>query len=66
MKLIIASNNQHKIKEIKAILGGSFEEIEESMKRLYDLEGDYNVYPGHEASTTLERERRFNPYMKGI
>ena len=27
MKLIIASNNKHKIKEIKAILGGSFEEI---------------------------------------
>lgn len=27
MKLIIASNNAHKIKEIKAILGGSFEEI---------------------------------------
>ena len=27
MKLISASNNKHKIKEIKAILGGSFEEI---------------------------------------
>ena len=27
MKLIIASNNKHKIKEIKAILGGAFEEI---------------------------------------
>ena len=27
MKLIIASNNKHKTKEIKAILGGSFEEI---------------------------------------
>lgn len=27
MKLIIASNNEHKLKEIKAILGGRFEEI---------------------------------------
>lgn len=27
MKLIIASNNKHKIKEIKAILGGKFSEI---------------------------------------
>ena len=27
MRLIIASNNQHKIKEIKAILGGKFEQI---------------------------------------
>lgn len=46
--------------------GGSFEEIEISMKKLYDLEGDFKVYPGHEADTTLERERCFNPYMKGI
>ena len=27
MKLIIASNNAHKIREIKAILSGRFEEI---------------------------------------
>ena len=27
MKLIIASNNAHKLVEIKAILGGHFEEI---------------------------------------
>lgn len=27
MKLIIASNNQHKLKEIKTILGGKFDEI---------------------------------------
>ena len=27
MRLIIASNNKHKIKEIKEILGGKFEEI---------------------------------------
>ena len=27
MKLIIASNNSHKLTEIKAILGGLFEEI---------------------------------------
>ena len=27
------------------------------------LPGDYEVYPGHEGSTSLEYERRFNPYM---
>ena len=27
MKLIIASNNAHKLEEIRAILGGEFEEI---------------------------------------
>ena len=27
------------------------------------LPGEYEVYPGHEGSTSLEYERRFNPYM---
>jgi glyoxylase-like metal-dependent hydrolase (beta-lactamase superfamily II) len=35
-----------------------------SLKRLGDLPGDYEVYPGHMDSTTLSRERRFNYYMK--
>ena len=32
-------------------------------ERLRDLEGDFEVYPGHEESTTLDFERRFNPYL---
>lgn len=43
--------------------GGSFSEIKESMQRLKALESDYKVYPGHEGLTTLENERRNNPYM---
>ena len=27
---------------------------------------DLEVYPGHDVSTTLEREKCYNPYMKGI
>ena len=46
--------------------GGSGEEMLLSMKKLASLEGDYEVYPGHDVSTTLEREKRYNPYMKGI
>lgn len=34
-----------------------------SLEKLRDLEGDYEVFPGHESATTLEFERRFNPYM---
>lgn len=34
-----------------------------SLKRLYLLEGDYEVYPGHMESTSLERERRHNYFM---
>ena len=43
--------------------GGSTPDILRSLSRLARLEGDYRVYPGHEEFTTLERERRSNPYM---
>lgn len=35
-----------------------------SLKKLCSLEGDYEVYPGHMDSTTLERERLFNYYCR--
>ncbi len=35
-----------------------------SLKRLCSLEGDFEVYPGHMDSTTLERERLFNFYCR--
>ncbi len=44
--------------------GGSYSEMLSSLKRLYELEGDYKVLPGHEGVSTLDHERRFNPYMK--
>ena len=44
--------------------GGSMPVLLESLKRLYSLDGDFEVYPGHADSTTLSRERRFNYYMK--
>ena len=46
--------------------GGSYEEMMLSMKKLAAVEGDFTVYPGHDVSTTLEREKRYNPYMKGV
>lgn len=44
--------------------GGSYEEIMSSLKRLGQLEGDYQVLPGHEGFSTLEQERRGNYYMQ--
>ncbi len=44
--------------------GSSPERMEVSLKKLYDLEGDYKVFPGHNESTTLEYERNSNPFMK--
>ena len=43
--------------------GGSSQEMLSSLKRLAQLEGDRKVLPGHEGSSTLEEERRSNPYM---
>lgn len=44
--------------------GGDMPALLRSLKRLYDLPGDYEVYPGHMETSTLDRERRFNYYMK--
>ena len=44
--------------------GGDMPTLLRSLKRLYDLPGDYEVYPGHMESTSMDRERRFNYYMK--
>lgn len=44
--------------------GGGFRAELKSLKKLCDLPGDYEVYPGHMDSTTLERERRFNYYCR--
>ena len=42
---------------------GSVSELYKSLKRLAALEGDYNVYPGHDFKTTLESERQHNSYL---
>ena len=35
-------------------------ELTNSLSKLRDLPGDYEVYPGHESPSTLEFERKFN------
>ena len=44
--------------------GGSMEQELRSLARLASLEGDYEVYPGHMDATSLDRERRFNPFLQ--
>ena len=44
--------------------GGSYEEIMQSLKRLGQLPGDYHVCPGHDVTSTLERERKTNPFLR--
>jgi glyoxylase-like metal-dependent hydrolase (beta-lactamase superfamily II) len=46
--------------------GGSDEEMEQSLRTVLGLSGDYVVYPGHGDATTLDRERRRNPFLRGL
>ena len=43
--------------------GGSMEKMMASLRRLGQLEGDLRVLPGHMEASTLDRERRWNPYL---
>ena len=44
--------------------GGSPREMMESLNRLASLQLNYRVHPGHGESTTLDTEKRTNPYMR--
>ncbi|MDR2360413.1 MAG: MBL fold metallo-hydrolase [Oscillospiraceae bacterium] len=44
--------------------GGDMDTLLCSLRKLYNLSGDYEVYPGHDTHSTLNRERRQNYYMK--
>ena len=44
--------------------GGSQEALMASRPRLGELEGDYQVLPGHDTFTSLDQERQGNPYLK--
>ncbi|MBP3414453.1 MAG: MBL fold metallo-hydrolase [Clostridia bacterium] len=44
--------------------GGDLSSMMKSLKKLYELDGDYKVYPGHDDDTTLDYERKTNAYMR--
>ena len=44
--------------------GGSYDQMMASLKRLGELEGDYKVLPGHNAPSTLDREREYNSFVR--
>ena len=46
------------------LYGGSLEILERSLAALAALEGDWRICPGHGPSSTLDRERRENPYLQ--
>lgn len=46
--------------------GGDSAVLNESLKKIYDLMGNLAVYPGHMSSSTLDEERHYNPYLRGL
>ena len=46
--------------------GGDAAAMECSLAALSELDGGYTVLPGHGGSTTIEREKANNPYLKGF
>jgi len=47
--------------------GGSFEEIIKSIQdKIFVLDDDVVVYPGHGPSTTVGKEKRYNPFFNEI
>lgn len=43
--------------------GGDYQQLMASLKKLSDLDGDYQVFSGHGPETTLAYERKTNPYL---
>lgn len=44
--------------------GGDFNLILKSLAKLANMQGDFQVLPGHEGLSTLSEERKYNPYVK--
>ena len=45
---------------------GSYDDMMKSLKRIADLKGNYEIFPGHADNTTLEYERNNNIYLGKI
>ncbi len=46
------------------LYGGDYSELEKSItQKLFTLEGDYTIYPGHGPSTSLDKEKLENPFF---
>ena len=44
--------------------GGSYAQLRRSLERLAALEGDLAIYPGHGGGSTMDDEKRYNPYLR--
>lgn len=45
------------------LYGGDYNTIKNSLKKISELDKNYIVYPGHGGSSTIENEKKNNPYI---
>ncbi len=43
--------------------GGSTAKMTESLRRICEFSGSYDIYPGHGPETTLDKEKQQNPFL---
>lgn len=48
------------------LYGGSFGQLNESLKKLKQLPPEVTVYPGHGSITTIEKQIKFNQYLNNL
>jgi len=49
------------------LLGGSFETLMDSIQnKLFELDDDTIIYPGHGPKTTIDAEKTHNPFVTGL
>jgi hydroxyacylglutathione hydrolase len=44
-------------------IGGSGSDMAKTLEKFRSMEGEYRIYPGHGADTTLDHEKRTNPFL---
>ncbi|MBR6045916.1 MAG: MBL fold metallo-hydrolase [Ruminococcus sp.] len=45
---------------------GDPEVMKQSLRKICSLGGNLKIYPGHMSNTTLDRERKYNPYLIAV
>lgn len=47
-------------------LGGNRDEMMQSLRKIASLDKNYQVYPGHFDASTLDAEKKSNPYLRNL
>jgi glyoxylase-like metal-dependent hydrolase (beta-lactamase superfamily II) len=45
---------------------GNYDNLMYSMTKIKDLGGNLRILPGHMCETSLDSERKYNPYLIGV